>query len=87
MDGNKGYDEELLAIFENFANFEKDDEDCEGNSGNDEKNYAYETESEDENMSAFDKVIGYDTIKGIRTLVRFNPQTDFESLTPDALLR
>ena len=48
MDGNKGYDEELLAIFENFANFEKDDEDCEGNSGNDEKNYAYETESEDE---------------------------------------
>ena len=25
--------------------------------------------------------------EGIRTLVRFNPQTDFESLTPDALLR
>ena len=24
--------------------------------------------------------------EGIRTLVRFNPQTDFESLTPDALL-
>ena len=67
MDGNKDYDEDLIAIFKNFADFDPDDENREGNggddSGYDEKNYEYEEESEDEKMSAFDRVIGYDTIK------------------------
>ena len=61
MDGNKGYDEDMIALFENFADFDPDEDDDEV--VYDENNYEYEAESEDENMSAFDKVIGYSAEK------------------------
>ena len=70
--GNEEFKKSMLAFLQEFADVELaeddddngfDSDDGDDRVGYDEHNYEYEIESEDDKMNAFDRVIGYDTIK------------------------